>query len=307
MKRHSRTAMRRGPFSLARVAARTPLFARARRREMWRPQEGATHRDCKSVSRRYAALLSGLALPCVLAALGTARAESGQPRNEIELGVSHERLSRNLPDWESQYLEAVHRAGERRAFYGGARATERFDTADQELWAGLYTPLVGSLVGVLEASASATHRVLPHWSTFGQLEWRLPQGWGLAGGVRRTEYNDVATTLASVGVDRYWGNYRAAYTFLGGRIDGQSPTTSHRITLSRYYGQRSSIGLLFSAGKELVAVGPDLFQSSSVQAVALLARHWLSSGWGVSAELSHYIQGDYYRRTGLRLGLRRSF
>ncbi|MBX3663109.1 MAG: YaiO family outer membrane beta-barrel protein [Burkholderiales bacterium] len=229
-------------------------------------------------------------------------------RTEVEAGYSRENLSNSLPDWTSTYLLGSHRFGERRVLYGGLRETRRFGLDDSEVHAGLYYPLGASWTAQVEGSLSPTHEVLAKHSIYGQLQKSLPGGWGVGVGLRHNEYTLSASNVVSLLAERYWGNFRGAYTLYSGRPEGGSSGASHRVQLSYYYADRSSVGISFSDGREVENVGPPRgLLSSDVRNWTLSGQHWLTPAWALTYDLVNHEQGSLYRRQGLRLGIRHSF
>lgn len=231
-----------------------------------------------------------------------------QGRTEIEAGYGHESLTNNFADWKESYLLAAHDFGGRRALYGGVRETRRFGLDDTEAHAGLYYPLGATWNSVVEARVSPTHDVLAKYSMYGQLQKMLPGGWGIGLGLRRNEYNQTASNVASLETERYWGNFRGAYTLYSGRPEGASSAASHRLQLGYYYADRSSVSLSYSTGREVEYVGPARgVITTDVQNWTLSGRHWLTPTWALTYDVTAHEQGSLYRRQGLRLGIRHSF
>ena len=230
------------------------------------------------------------------------------PPTELEVGYSRETLSNNLPDWTSSYLLAVHRFDERKTFYGGLRETRRFGLDDTEAHGGLYYPLGATWTSLVEVSASPTHEVLARYSAYGQMQKNLPGGWGLGLGLRHNEYSLTGTNVLSAFAERYWGNFRGAYTLYSGRPEGASSAASHRFQLSYYYAARNSVGLSYSNGREVEYLGPSRgVLTSDVKNWTLSGQHWLAPAWALTYDVVNHEQGNLYRRQGLRLGLRHSF
>lgn len=226
---------------------------------------------------------------------------------ELELGASRENLSQGRTDWQSVYLEGEHRFGERRVVYAALRRTERFDQDDSDWLAGLYHPLDARWTLNGEIGGSPSHRVLPDSTVALNLHRQLDAGWGLGFGGRFTAYANADTRAANFSVERYFGAYRAAYTFTTTRLEGASNAPGHRLQFSFYYGERNHIGLAASHGEEVENVPPAGIVETDVEALALTGRHWLDRDWALGYELLHHEQGSLYRRQGLRLGLRRAF
>jgi YaiO family outer membrane protein len=233
---------------------------------------------------------------------------TGLKATELEIGYSHERLTNNLPDWTSSYLLAAHRFGERKTLYGGLRETRRFGLDDTEAHAGLYYPIAASWTSLVEASGSPTHEVLARYSVYGELQKNLGRGWNLGFGLRHSEYSLTASNVLSVYAERYWGNFRGAYTLYSGRPEGASSAASHRVQFNYYYADRSSVGLSYTNGREVENVGPPRgVLTSDVESWMVGGQHWLTPAWALTYDLVNHEQGSLYRRQGLRLGIRHSF
>ncbi len=103
----------------------------------------------------------------------------------------------------------------------------RFNQQDREISGGYYYPLSETWTGLIEASVSPDHKVLPRSSVFGQLQKAFDDGWNVQAGLRRTQYNTASTDLMVLTGERYWGNYRAAYKFYLGKPQGAGAAPSH--------------------------------------------------------------------------------
>ena len=228
--------------------------------------------------------------------------------SEIELGATHESLNKGLPDWRSVYLEGAHSIAERQTLYGGIRRNERFDKYDTEEWLGYYHPLAPTWTLLLEGSLSEQHQVLPKGSAFAQIAKLLPYGWGLNLGLRRSEYTSSGVSMLVAGAERYWGDWRGAYTLYSGKPDGAPSAESHRFQLVRYYGERSYVGIAYTFGREVENVGPPVgILVSDVRDLTINGRHWMARDWALTWDLVAHEQGTLYRREGFRLGLRYRF
>ena len=228
-------------------------------------------------------------------------------RTELELGLTSEGLTNGYAGWRSIYLEGLHRFGERKAVYGTLRETERFGLHDSEAQGGFYYPLGDTWTSLVEASVSPTYNVLPKFSLFGQLQKTLDYGWGLHAGIRHSEYPTLNTNIGVFTAERYWSNFRGAYSLYLGRPAGGSTAPSHVLALDYYYGERNFIGIAVNDGREVAGLGPLGVITSDVRGVVLRGRHWLTPDWAVSFEALHQEQGSLYIRHGARIGLRRAF
>ncbi len=265
---------------------------------------------CATLIMTGSAWAQGLQLAQAPAASKAAPAAIGlkPSRTDIELGYSRETLSNNLPDWKQLYGIVSHRMGERQTIYGGLRETRRFGLTDTEAHAGFYAPLGETWTTQLELGASPTHEVLPRYSLFGQLHKSLGGGWGAGLGLRHSEYSLTGVNILSLLAERYWGNFRGAYTLYSGRPEGASSGSSHRFQLNYYYTERSTIGLSYATGREVEYLGPSRgVISSDVQNWTLSGQYWFTPAWALTYDLVNQEQGSLYRRQGLQLGLRHSF
>lgn len=257
-------------------------------------------------------------LALAAAAAPAARAQSSADgmklrMSEVELGASRESLTGGRQDWTGLSLEGLHRFAPRQTLYGGIRETERFGLRDTEVWAGYYHPLAPDWTGLVEASMSGEHNVLPKSSVFGQLSKQLAGGWGINAGWRHSEFTRSTVNLLVLGAERYFGtkgggDWRVGYTLYAGRPDGASTGLAQRVALNYYYGEGSTVGVAVTGGREVENVGPPLgVTSTQVRNLSLTGRHWLTQDWALSWDLGVQEQGTLYRREGFRLGLRYRF
>jgi YaiO family outer membrane protein len=235
-------------------------------------------------------------------------ADRNTPQSEIEASYSQERLSNNSPDWRNIFVEGSHKFKDRHTLYGGLRDTRRFGLADNEIYGGLYYPLAPTWTGVADASLSPTHEVLPKYTLGAQLQKILPDGWIAGVGLRHNEYTLAASNVGTFALERYWRDFRGAYTLFSGKPEGGGSAPAHRFQFNYYYGEGSSTGIAYTTGREVENVGPPAgLRTTDVRNWTLNGRHWFARDWAVSYELTNHRQGDLYRREGLRLGLRYRF
>jgi YaiO family outer membrane protein len=231
------------------------------------------------------------------------------PALDMEVGLSHENLDNGKPDWTSAYMEAAQEFAPRQTLYGHLRQTERFDFRDSELAAGYYHPLSPQWTGLVEGSFSPEHHVLPESSLFAQLSWQFGGGWVASGGARYNSYTDSDARTLSLGLERYFGSYRAFYTLYNGKPQGAASASAQRLGLDFFYcGERCRIGAAVTWGREVEYVGPPIgIITSDVRALGLFGRHWFTPAWAATWDVGTHEQGDLYRRSGIRLGLRHHF
>jgi YaiO family outer membrane protein len=227
---------------------------------------------------------------------------------EGELGFTRESLTNNRPDWSSTYVEANHSFRPRQTLYGMMRETRRFDLTDRELMAGYYHPLAERWTGLVEASMSPEHNILPQSSILGELAFSAGGGWGAALGLRHTEYTATATNLLIGTVEKYWSSFRAAFIAYNNHPEGAGSATAHRVVFDYYYSEKSRVGAGITRGREVENVGPPIgVTTTDVRGANVYGRHWFRPDWALTWEALTHEQVELYRRRGFRLGLRHSF
>ena len=180
-------------------------------------------------------------------------------------------------------------------------------------WSGSWDTTVGFGAGWrvgVEATASATHRVVPAWSAGLQLQRAVGAGFVASATARWSRYEAAATAtgtgLGSLGVERYWGTQRLAWTGYLSTLAG-TWSGSQRLAWDLFLREGDRLGVAIAAGRELEGVGGGEVRGAQVVAAALTGRHAVAGGWSLSWELGVQRQGVLYVRTGGRVGLRRDF
>lgn len=249
-------------------------------------------------------LLASLLAPLTLHAVEV----SSETSTEVEAGYTQDTLDKGYANWSSLYLDASHRLRTRQSIYGELRETRRFDLRDREVSVGYYHPLNETWAGLIEASLSPEHNVLPKYALFGQLKKTLDSGWNMQAGVRHSRYNTASSDLMVLTGERYWGSFRGAYTLYLGKPQGAPTASSHAGQLSFYYAERNSVTLGLTQGRQVENLGSGIgLLITEVSSASLSGRHWLNADWGISYEATLEHQGSLYSRKGARFGLRRVF
>lgn len=249
-----------------------------------------------------------LAMIACSACVSAAFAQGAEPI-QVEAGSILDTFDKSyIANWRSTYIDAEKKLGERHTVYGSLRETERFAMKDREMLAGIYYPLAKRWTLLTEGNTSPTHQVIARWSALEQVQYALDGGWGAQLGLRHTEYDSALINTLLVTAERYWSNYRAAYTHSTGALADAGYAANDRMQLSFYYAERSWFGMLVSRGSEIENLGaPQGILSTEVQSTGIYGRHWLGNNWALSYDASVNMQGNYYTRNEFRLGLRHQF
>jgi YaiO family outer membrane protein len=172
--------------------------------------------------------------------------------------------------------------------------------------AGYYEPIGKRWTFFVEGSASPTHRILPKFSTLLQIERSLKKGWGAQAGWRHTKFNTARTNTGIITVERYFSNYRAAYTLYATKLAGAGTSAAHRVHFARYYNEKSSVNLSFATGREVENLGARILQTD-VRSFSVGGRHWINQHWALNYNYGLTRQGSIYTRQGFNFGIRYRF
>ncbi len=210
------------------------------------------------------------------------------------------RLKRNgntaLPDF-----------GARLFLSGGTSLTRRLTIEDLDYRFSLHQPNGAFAAALSEPSAASLIDPIPRSTLSARVTQALPGGWGLGFGVRQTEYNFASGNLVSFSAERAFGSFRGAYTLYSNRAEGAGLGSAHRFEVNYLYGERNSVGLSYTTGRDIENVAPPgTLALAEVRDWTLSGRHWLSPNWALTYDVLSQEQ-LLYRRQGLRLGVSRSF
>ena len=196
------------------------------------------------------------------------------------------------------------------ALYAGTLDSRRIVSKDGDLKFGLYRA-PGQTAPVLgEGNLSPLNDVIPKYTLYSQMTRVLPGGLGLGIGMRHSEYNFAAANLLALSAEGNVGSFRGAYTLYSNRSDTLGNGSAHRFQLSYLYGDRNTIGLAYTMGRDVENLNlplglPTGASLADVRDWSLSGRHWLSTNWALTYDVQ--TQDSVYRRQGLRLGVSRSF
>jgi YaiO family outer membrane protein len=203
--------------------------------------------------------------------------------------------------------EVLPLASPRLLISGGTYESRRVISGDVDYRVALHRPAGASVAALSEPNIGSLGDLLPRYTLFSQVTRTLPGGWGLGFGVRQTEYNFASANLLSFSAERSFGSFRGANTLYSNRADGTALGSAHRFEVSYLYGERNSIGLSYTTGRDVDSFGlPATVFASDVKDWTLSGRHWLSPNWALTYDVLSQEQA-LYRRQGLRLGVSRSF
>lgn len=206
-------------------------------------------------------------------------------------------------------LDAAPDFASRFAFDTGRMVdSQRFAGASFDLRSSVYQPVGQNISNLADANANPFYEALPRYTLSNQLSRGSSSGWGMGLGVRQREYSYVTTNLVSVSAEHAWGNLRSGYTMYSNRADGSALGSAQRFQVSYAYGDRNSVGLAYTTGRDVENPALTLgLQPADVRDWSLSGRHWLSPNWALTYDVLSQEHAYLARRQGLRLGVSRSF
>lgn len=228
---------------------------------------------------------------------------------EVQFHVTQESLTRDLGTWRTASLYVERRFRNSQIVWGTYRVSSRNSVRDQELSGGAYKKFGRKWAGMAEVMFSPTHKYVGKFSAMGEVERILGRGFVGHVGTRFTKYDSVNATSVYGMVEKYWGNNRAAYTLYLNKLSNAGTAPSHRIQVTRYFGERlNSFGGSFSFGREHENLGPQLgILRNNTWSVGVSGRYWLTKRLGVNVDGLVHRQGDLYYRRGVNVGFRYRF
>lgn len=266
---------------------------------MTRRAAAATAGATRAIAARSAAFVVAFAT-----AIGVAPARA----LDVEAGLSYEHLTGPADDWRERWLLVDLTRPRQHGLYAAVRETRRFGLDDHAFEAGGALPLGARTVLSVDASGSPTHRVLARWSAGALAQVTVADGWVAGVGLRRSAYALADADVATVGLERYLGDWRLAADAFVGRTRDSDAAVSYRLQVERWYGDRDRVRLSLAAGEEVEYLGPTFgARVTDVRAVSLSGQHDLAERWTLVWELSTVEQGSLYRRSGGRAGVRYRF
>jgi len=234
-------------------------------------------------------------------------------------------------DWRRLALEGGSRPHENGSGYAQVTPGDPLGLNASEVTSGFWLPLSQRLSSLVEASVVPGAMGGAERSVLGQVAHQLGAGWNMQAGVRHSEIGVTLpesfsgpslglsslppptrglTAGADLGVltlERFWSNYRGAYTVASGRADG-STATSHRVQFDYFYDTRSSVGLSYTIGRSFESpFGVNSMVPVETNNVGVVGEHWISRAWAINYNALIEDRGIEGLKPELRLGLRLRF
>lgn len=224
----------------------------------------------------------------------------------LSLGAVHENLSGDRADWSGQFATVAWHRDLQTRIYAGLSSDRRFDDSDRQYTLGVSGRLAYGWTGGIEYSSVASPNFLPETVLSANAGRPFVQGWGVDFRWRQRKYESVTVSSYGALVERYFGNYRAAYTLGYSRLHGQAGTFSHVGSVNWYLAENTSAGISIAGGTEAETIAPGQVLETDFATVTISGRHRLTDRLVVDGWFGLHRQGDIYRRryVGVAISLR---
>ena len=227
-------------------------------------------------------------------------------RPYAEIGGSYEHLTNGYAPWASQYLDVTVPFKEKGLLYTNLLNANRFSQNDTAAYLSYAYPLTYGVV-----SAEGGYTINPQFLTkdlYG-LSWngRLPYQFNYLLSARESAYLVGKTQTFNMGLDKYIGAYRLAYTLVRSVLD-----YSERSWLSKFQAQWFAesghrLGLTYATGHEPMIVTVGNLINIDVVTYQLDGLYRINNTVGITLSAWHAMQGSYYQRNGGQVGVRVAF
>lgn len=222
---------------------------------------------------------------------------------ELSIGIRHESLSRPVPDWRSTSIELTRRRADGSVVYGVLREQERFGRRDVGVGAGASFAVAPQWTAGFELEAGDDVDFAPRVAAAGWAARALPGGWETQIRLRQRRYSAAEVTSAAATLGRYFGDFRAAYTFDRARLHGEASSGTHSAALSYFHSERTRFDLTLARGQEAEAIAPGRVLETDVSGISIGGRHGVGERWRVSWWAGSQRQGELYRRRYVGMAL----
>ena len=227
----------------------------------------------------------------------------------------------NLDAWRLDSARPQYRPGSSLEPKGAFAYANPADPTGATVAGGVYQPLSDSLSTLFESTYTNAGGLEQERSMLGEFSAAFGAGWGMRAGMRHSElglkempmYTPATGSLGSSDIgmltlERNWDRYRGAYTYYAGRSDTGTTASGHRFQLNYFYGERSSVGLAYTAQQQTDALtGVRMNGLPDTSNVGLVGEHWLSDTWSLRYDALMEDTGTQGLKPEIRLGLRLSF
>lgn len=226
----------------------------------------------------------------------------GYPAFGLRLGNHMESLDYNPDNWRETRLALTSYLDETTNLTLFAEDAEHFDLEDQTYGVTATLPLFHRTWIHAEAGLSPTHHFSPHYSIYAQAGHGFDGGWGILAGIRHRDYSNSTVNILDGTIEKYFGNYRLAYTLFASDSNVAGSAYSHRLQGGYYFASRNSVQLAITSGEEVDKVtGANQVIRTEFTDVSIWGEFWLTPDFALEygfgyTDLNLPVQGDSNRK-----------
>ncbi|MDX1500550.1 MAG: YaiO family outer membrane beta-barrel protein [Woeseiaceae bacterium] len=223
----------------------------------------------------------------------------------LQVGGEHSALSGSRPDWDARFLRVAYSTAAGHRYGLGLARSSRFDRGDNEVsvtadWQAGADWRLG-----LALAAAPGAGFLPERQLGLHAGRELAAGWSVDVSIKRRRFESTAANSYALLTEKYFGDFRAAWSFALTRLEGAGSAPGHTLFLNWYPRPGLGLGVAWTAGREAEAVDAGTVLETDVAGLTLTGRHALTQRWTLDWWLGTHEQGDFYRRryAGLALAI----
>lgn len=223
----------------------------------------------------------------------------------IEISHANDWLTNNYDNWQTTNLNLFLPQKEKGTTFIELSKVRRFNLEDESAYINYSYPTKYG-AAILELGRTTNADFL--FRNLYGVGWNgiLGNGYGYIVSYRQRNFSDSLSDMFSLTMEKYFSNYRIAYTNTQSSLDKQQLEQSHRLQLQWIPENNNRFGISYSTGKEPINLGLNQLSASDVEQLQIDGVYWIKD-IGISAAIWHLKQGDFYTRKGAQIGLRLAF
>lgn len=229
-----------------------------------------------------------------------------QPKNSyIEISHSNDWLTNRYANWQSNNISIYMPMKEKGTTTLEFSQTKRYGLEDQSAYLNYSYP---TSKGSINAELGMTPNADFLYKRLYGLGWNgiIGDGFGYIVSYKQRDYSDSLSDAINLTAERYFDDYRIAYTNIQSSLNKHQLETTHRIQFQWIAENNNRLGISYSSGKEPLDLGFHQISSSNVKQLQIDGVYWIKD-IGISASAWHVVQGEFYNRNGAQIGLRMAF
>lgn len=228
-----------------------------------------------------------------------------QKSSYIEITHSNDWLNKNYANWQSNNMNFFLPLREKGTTTIELTKVRRYNLEDENAYINYSYP---TKYGAANVELGLTSNADFLYKNLYGMGWNgiIGKGFGYIIAYKQRSYSDSLADMVSFTVEKYFSDYRLAYTNTQSSLNKQKFEESHRIQFQWIGENNNRFGISYSSGDEPVDLGFNHLSSSNVQQLQIDGVYWIRD-FGFSASAWHVKQGEFYSRNGAQIGLRLAF